>query len=442
MKPALRTIEQLAWLAGLVGTPLVMLLGYQGFAHAAAARFRILDVAGDYLAGVLAAVLLLLAVALWPVPARHRRIIAILWVLRVGVALGVMLPYEAHYGLDANMYYNVGISLSDPWALMSFGNGTDSIRALVGVLSGITLSYSAMKVIFSYVGLVAVYVFYRAATLALGRDEPLLLYALGLFPSLLFWSSILGKDPPVLLGIAIFSYGAVGLVARQRFHMLVWVVLGLLIASWIRIWLGAIFVTALALSYVMSSRATAVAKGAFALLVLPLFLVALRAFAERFSISTTQDLVTTADVLSQAWAHGGSAQVIKSGFDSLGTMLLFMPIGAFTALFRPLPFEVMNVFGMLAGLENALLLGMLLAGLRRWGLRWLAEPVLLWAAVTVTTWAAAYGFVSYQNLGSAFRFRAQVVAILLMLVLALAFGGRQRTAAEEGAPPGARSVPP
>ena len=402
----------------------MMVAGFVMFGSFAAARFRIYDMTTDYAAGVIAAFVLLALIYFWPVPAAHRRVLFLLWLLRVGVTLGAMLPYEAYYGLDATGYYWGGKTLNDPFALLEFGQGTQNITALVGLLSNITESYSAQKVIFSYVGLIAVYIFYRAATICLGQDKIALLYALGLLPSLLFWSSILGKDPIVLLGIAIYCYGVAGLIVRQKMSMLAYVVIGLFIASFIRVWLGVIFVTPLIITYVMSSRSSALTKLIFLLIAIPGFLLTLQGFSEQFSLETTQDLVTTTDQISGAWAYGGSAQQIEGGFTSIQSMIAFMPIGAFTALFRPLPFEVLNAFGLLAGLENAYILVLFVVGLMRYGLGWSRQPILLWALITLLVWGAAYGFASYQNLGSAFRFRVQVVPILLLLGLYLTYAHR------------------
>ena len=105
-------------------------------------------------------------------------------------------------------------------------------------------------------------------------------------------------------------------------------------------------------------------------------------------------------------------------------MIAFLPIGAFTALFRPLPLEVRNAFGLLAGLENAYMLGLFVVGMTRRGFGWFRQPVLLWALTTLLVWGAVYGFVSYQNLGSAFRFRVQVAPILLLLGLYLTYAHR------------------
>jgi len=78
---------------------------------------------------------------------------------------------------------------------------------------------------------------------------------------------------------------------------------------------------------------------------------------------------------------------------------------------------VLNPFGLLASLENAYILVLFVVGLMRYGLGCFRQPVLLWALITLLVWGSAYGFASYQNLGSAFRFRAQVAPILLLLGL-------------------------
>ena len=416
------TILQLfASFVALVGTPVMMIAGFVMSGTFAAARFRIFDFAADYFSGVIAASVLLALIYFWPVPAAHIRALFLLWLVRVGVALGAMLPYEAHYSLDANGYYLAGKTLNHPLSIMAFGDGTGNIVAFVGVLAQLTDAYSAMKVLFSYVGLIAIYIFYRSAVICLGQEKIVILYGLGLLPSLLFWTSILGKDPIVLLGIAIYCYGVAGMIVRQKMSMIVYVVIGLTIASFIRVWLGIIFITPLIATYVLTGRSTPLAKFAFILIAVPGFLITLQGFSEKFSLETTRDLVTSTQNISSAWAHGGSAQQIEGSFTSIGSMIAFMPIGSFTALFRPLPFEVLNAFGIMAGLENAFILSLFVIGFFRRGFGWARQPILLWAVSVLLVWGAAYGFASYQNLGTAFRFRAQVGPILLLLGLFLTY---------------------
>jgi hypothetical protein len=419
-----RNLHLFTEIVALAATPALMIAGFAMFGAFAAVQFKIYDMGADYRDGVITALVLLVLINTWPIPSAHRRILMLLWLVRIGVTLGVMLAFEAGYVLDAKAYYLGGLSLNDPAALLEFGEGTDNIRALVGLLSYITDSYSAQKVIFSYVGLIAVYIFFRAAAVCLDQEKIVTLYALGLMPSLMFWSSILGKDPIVLLGIAIYCYGAASLIVRQKVSMLVYVAVGLFIASSIRTWLGIIFITPVIVTYVMVGRSPVVMKVIFLLIAIPGFLVTLQSFSGSFNLESTQDLVTTTDQIATSWAHGGSAQRIEGGFSSIWSMIAFMPSGSFTALFRPLPFEIMNPFGIMAGLENAFILSLFVIGLMRRGFGWIRHPILFWALATLVIWSAAYGFASYQNLGTAFRFRAQVAPILLLLGLYLTYEHR------------------
>lgn len=422
-RPA-RKLHLFTEFVALLVTPVLMIAGFAIFGAFAAVQFRIYDMAVDYRDGLITALALLVLIAFWPIPSIHRRILALLWLVRTGVTLGAMLAFEAGYRLDAGMYFRSGLALNDPIAFLEFGQGTQNIQALVGLLSNITESYSAHKVIFSYVGLIAVYIFYRVTIICLGRDRIVALYALGLLPSLMFWSSILGKDPIVLLGISIYCYGVAGLLVRQKVSMLVYVAVGLFIATSIRIWLGVIFVTPLIVTYVMVSRASVVMKVIFLLIAIPGFMIALQNFSGNFNLENTRDLVTRTDQIATSWAIGGSAQQIEGGFKSISSMIAFIPYGSFTALFRPLPFEIMNPFGIMAGLENAFILSLFAIGLMRSGFGWISHPILFWAVATLVVWSAAYGFASYQNLGTAFRFRAQVVPILFLLGLFLTYGHR------------------
>jgi hypothetical protein len=116
-------------------------------------------------------------------------------------------------------------------------------------------------------------------------------------------------------------------------------------------------------------------------------------------------------------SRGGSAIVEnKIRGTSLKDIILFVPQGIFTVLFRPLPGDVNNVFGFLAGLEGAFLL--ILLGLAVKRARWseLANPVCIWAILLIAIWAAFYAFVGY-NMGTICRYRVQVLPVFLGLLL-------------------------
>ena len=422
-----RNVQTFAEVIAWVLVPISMVLGYIYFSTPVAIRLRIFDMGSDYLAGIVAAIVLFAVTLFWPIPRSHRRAILLLWIIRAGFALGVMLAYDVLYARDATMYFITGKAVSQPLDTIVYGSGTQNVRAIIGLLSSITDSYNALKIIFSYLGLISVYVFYRAAALFLGRDRLELLYILGLFPSYLLWTSILGKDPIVCLGIAIYCYGVVAMIVRNQMTMIVLVLAGLAIAAFIRVWLGLIFITPLVAVYVLTGRLSIVSKFGFLLVAVPAFLFAIQGFSNKFNVETTEDLVRRTDAISSGWAHGGTAQKIEGGFSSVESMVTFMPVGSFAALFRPLPLEVPNTFGTLAGIENAIVLTLFIYGLIRCGFGWVRQPILLWTVLVLMVWSAIYGFASYQNLGTAFRFRAQVAPLLLMLALYLAYVHPVRT---------------
>lgn len=387
------------------------------------------DVVRDYAVGLGWALALGIALLWAPVPRGHRKHLVVLWAAKVAVALGFMLLYEARYGsLDAFGYFQR--SLEPAFPAGSLLSGTDAIARLAWAQNHVLPpSYHALKVSFAMVGLAACYVLWRGATLFLGREDVRVLYGAALFPSILFWSSILGKDPVVFLGIALLAYAAVAGERGRRNAGLVALVAGALALGLVRPWLLAIAFPALALLPLADlwgsdrphRRAITLVLGGGAVL------LSLLAMGQLFQLRSPQAVVLFVDSLARAWAMGGTGAEPPT-FTTVEDLLAFLPAGAFTALFRPLPGEVLNplLFGTLAGLEAALLLGLVLRGATRARRADFREPLVLAALLFVLTWSALYAFVSYQNLGTAVRFRLQVLPVLLALAVWL---GRPRTEA-------------
>jgi hypothetical protein len=378
------------------------------------------DVQSDYLIGVVWALALWAGILVWPVSWAHRKVLMVLWGAKIFVTLGFMLLYEHFYPvLDFHMYVEMGSASEVDWGGVGLGQGTHNMIALSWVHAQfLTPSYHAMKVSFAFVGFLGVYFFYRGIVLALGRDDLRMLLILGLFPSILFWSSILGKDPIVLLGIGVYAYGVMGWSRRTSWPYLLAVAGGIWLATMIRVWAAPILLAPLILFIPGQIRGVG-RKTAFLLLSTVVLAASVARFAEAFGMETLQDLYSTTNAQSRAWAGGGSGQTMNAQFTGPVSMLKFMPIGAFTALFRPLPGEVMNPFGMLAGIESAVLVGLLALSLKRLRLATLRQPLIVWAVSLVVVWSCIYGFISSQNLGSAVRFKLQILPMLLTLLLYL-----------------------
>ena len=382
------------------------------------------DARNDYLIGVLWAIVLGIGVLVWGSIAKLRGPMVSAWIAKAMICLTVMLFYDYTYGVDIDGYFGHASSLGFSWQGFELGQGTLNTRTLTWLhYVGVSSSYNATRLSFALIGFMGMFFTYRAGSLVIKREDPRLFFAFAFMPSILFWSSILGKDPIAFFGIAVYTYGVVAWHTLGRLRYLIWVALGLTVAVYIRMWFGPILLIPLALLGWMRSEGVAkrtafVALGAIGVLVSPLVL------QESIGVDFSQkgELLQAADTMSRMFPTTGSSLEVPDL--ATGSQLLgFAPLGIFTALFRPLPGEVRNVFGTLTGLENAFLL--FLAVRAVWRTRWreLKEPLVGWAILTVLIWASVYSVAAFQNLGTMSRYKLQITPLLVGLLFYL---GRRR----------------
>jgi hypothetical protein len=374
------------------------------------------DLVGDYVKALLLATVLFFVLLLVRMPAPDRKPMLLLWGAKVLVTLGFMLFYENHYGLDAYEYFNQPRAAGFHWEGFAMGGGTQNMMHLSWLQQQlIPDSYHALKISCAFIGLLAVYIFYRAWVYLLGREDLRVFYFVAFFPSVLFWSSILGKDPIVLLGIALYAYGVCRWARRRDSAALVAIMTGVLLATFIRVWMGPIMLAPLMVLAVMGMRGI-VPRAIFFSVIIGLMMLTFGKFQDRFKIESEEDVYQTTTSVSSNWSHGGSGQA-AGAFNSPAKIVSFAPLGIFTALFRPLPGEVLNPFGIIAGLENLVLLILCWKSWRSMRFEELKrDPLLLWGVLFVLVWATIYGFISYQNMGSASRFKLQVLPVMLGLI--------------------------
>lgn len=163
------------------------------------------------------------------------------------------------------------------------------------------------------------------------------------------------------------------------------------------------------------------ARVAFGLLAGAALWSSLDLVAAYFLLETPEDVLSKAEFLGRGFgeANMGGSTLEYGGYGSFSGMAAFLPLGIFTALFRPLPGEALSIFGFLASLENMVSLGLLWLAIKRTRWEELKEPVVMWALLFVVTWAAVYAFVSGYNLGTASRYRLQILPIMICLLVHL-----------------------
>lgn len=374
----------------------------------------------DYLLGVSWAFLIGLFLWLLPIDRRFKADLMALWVLRCGVTLGVMLFYEARYsGLDAYSYFQYGRDYSPNWIALVGVSSTERLLAFTSALSWVVPeSFHALKVTFSFIGLIGTYFACRAAIMAVDSraSSRLVFYVVGAFPSLVFWSSTIGKDPIAMLGLGAYAYGVVGWCRYHRMPSAFWGLVGLLICVTIRPWLGPILVGPLVL---LPSRSQKPSSLGARLLTVALTWGACLAVLQAMGAHSAGGITELIASHAEGWQRGGggSTQMVTTNFRDVTSLITFVPVGMLTALFRPLPGEVEHAFGLLAGVESLALLALLGRAVIRTRLASLGRGVAPWLLAVVVAWAAVYSLISAFNLGAAVRFRIQVLPFLLPLLV-------------------------
>ncbi len=370
----------------------------------------------DYIFGLAWGLVLGLSIFIWPVRAEDKKALLIAWGVKLFVVLGIMLFYEWYYPTDSFGYFNASLHDKLEWPRMEVAGSIFAIVNLIWLQQQVLPpSFHAIKISFAMVGLIAIYIFYRAIVIFLKREKISLFYIFVFFPSIIFWSSTLGKEPISLFGMSLYIYGVVAWYYRRSSFYIIVLTVGILIAMYIRFWYIIILLGPL-MVLVFIDEKKKIKKLMFLFLISVFFVLAKRMLMMIFHVQSVQQLINMANRMSYNFDRGGSARGLHTSFSNLGQMLYFLPNGIFTALFRPLPGDVRNPFGLLAGIENLFLLVLLVLALLKMRWRELKNPLVIWAFFLILIWSGIYAFLSF-NLGTISRYRLQIIPVLLALLL-------------------------
>lgn len=423
----------LAFLAVLVILAAALSVKLPAYMRVAALSVANHGVFPDYAWATALAVALGVAIVAWPFDDQDKARLLLLWAAKAVLTLLVLPIYEAHYtALDARMYFSIGTGSASNLPPLIYGIGTSVTIWLVHWATDVLPGYfHVLEMLWSFVGLLAIYAFYRGWRWIVPTLNANFLLWVGLFPGIIFWSSILGKDPPVLFGIGLYFYAVAKWSATRKPGLLALAAGGVLVASAVRPWLAVILVGPLVAFPLTGRQLRSWQKVVLLAIVAAGGFYAARVFLGFFKINDLQNLIQTGNKVGHSWAHGGSA-LHFSRIPGLGGLLRFLPLGMFTALFRPLPGEVMNAFGLIAGVINAGLLLLAIRAVYKAPLRILRSPTVLWIMLLILIWAAMYALPSSQNLGTASRFRLEVLPVLWPLIKLFSAVSKRKILQKEG----------
>ncbi len=220
-------------------------------------------------------------------------------------------------------------------------------------------SYFGNLVIICFAGTLAQAYLFKAVTATFTVNRLLLFALLNLWPSQLFWSSALMKEPMLMIGLAL-TIGAVIQVKREkkRIHLFVFFP-AILIALFSKFYVGLAFLFPLLAMFIIPPKASVKKSLATLSIVFSLipFIVLLWG-----KLVPQRDIPTLISAKKKAFSNvaestnAGSAFYIPELNPDLHSLLALAPTGIKNSLFRPFPQDADSLMEWAAVIENGLFL--------------------------------------------------------------------------------------
>jgi hypothetical protein len=268
--------------------------------------------------------------------------------------------------------------------------------------------------------------------LAGARASVLAMWLLALEPASIFFSSLLHKEANLMLAIGLIALGGAKIWKRQEIGALIPIVIGCLIAVATRHYAGWFLIAASAAA-VLHAGLRAENRAAIRSLSLVAMVVLFAAVAAPtvLSASTNESLQKNLQPSQEANASDNSNLKLEQvDFSTRGAIVVNLPRRIPDVLLRPFPWQLGNlsqgigIFGTIAAYLAFFFL--IREGIRRRGeIMTRAGPLIYLGFFLLIAYSLSAG-----NAGTAFRYRTQIVAVLIAAFAAL-HGPAERTDAVE-----------
>lgn len=311
-------------------------------------------------------VLLLLLIAAYTIKAvgnRFKLSETYLWLLfGVHILLSVFYAVYAANTTSDSIAYFAKASAANEWFDL-WGIGTTFIYFLAWPFANLlSLSYYACMAIFSFIGFIAILIFYIAAKenvklepVWLGFTAVELVFIL---PNLHFWSASLGKGATILLGLALFAYGLSRF--NRRFIPLI---IGGFLTFMVRPHILFTFIVSIMLGIVLTSSGIKTYLRWIIFIAAGIIFLYISDEVLKFADTDSLDILSSSSLNHRA----GELAKASTGVD-IQNYGLFMKM--FTFWFRPLFFDGQGALGILVSFENLLYLFMFYVVLKKGVLYW------------------------------------------------------------------------
>jgi hypothetical protein len=343
-------------------------------------------------------------------PTRGRvAVFCLVFLVHIGSSL-IFYVYAQTNVSDSRGYYVDDLN----FAADGFGLATQFIYYIVQtsrrIVGGTFLDYFLVFQAFGLFGIALLMRTFEEIYRSTGVEQPPYVYLLLFLPGMHFWTSTIGKDAPLFLGVCLALWSALDI--RKRYITLS---LGILIVLVIRPHIGLIAAAAVAVT-LLFDRATKFHTRLFLLLAAAGGLAVAVATVE----STFRVDVTNADSVSDFFAT--QEQITRNSSETGNTAVTgSYAVKLFSLLFRPMFFDTRDAFGYIASFENLLLLfviGTIIFRFRDTIALARSETFIRFSLVMAITIAGVLALV-YYNVGLGLRQKTMFVPALLVVFVAL-----------------------
>jgi hypothetical protein len=364
-------------------------------------------------------------------------ITGLLWrLLVIGLVARWILPYYAARNSADATYYDIqaghvaGLIRAGAWSEIHLNMGGDMVSFVTALLY-LPFGPTAVGMTFlsGLLGFVGSLCFVGAAAVSLpeSRLRGYAIFVL-MLPSVVFWSTLFGKDSWVFCGLGISALGIAQWLKHRRWSSFLKTLIGLGVVCAFRPHIALATVLGLALTMLVSRERNAprsVTKSVTVLLLLvPAMIFMWRGVSDLTRMKeVSQESVVTRVAQQGVATQGGGSGVATTKIEGQQGFISELPAGTVRLLFGPWLWEATSPFMFVAALDNVILLCVLVVKRHNVmdSLRHLRTQPFAFFCVVFTIQLIVM-FSTISNLGLSVREKTQITPFLYVL----AFSGNRR----------------
>ena len=148
----------------------------------------------------------------------------------------------------------------------------------------------------------------------------------------------------------------------------------------------------------------------------PFLLYVTQGVFESRGVSSIKEILEEMSYVSRVMAQYGSSSIEVTSINSIADYVVQYIPNLFTAIYRPMVWEISNAFTLIAAIENVILLYFTFKHVLFRLPSIFRIKYLSFLFVFIIIWSLPYSIISSANLGAAARFKLQIIPLILIII--------------------------